>query len=157
MTAVVCSDNCIPATPSSSQFSPAPVWVLSMGYSLSGTDCSSKGSPWATVPARKPAPAWTPLHLLQLTSGISTCSTVGSSTGCRVATCSNVGLHHWMVGNLSHTPCHHLKHHLGPCKASPVATRHPRRNRVRQQDSERSRGQDLQTLGYSFRKSHLVS
>jgi len=40
----------------------ATLQVLSMEYSLSGTDCSSMGPPQVTAPARKLDPVWHPLH-----------------------------------------------------------------------------------------------
>lgn len=45
-------------------------WVPSMGYIPSVVDCSYEGSsPWATLPDRKPAPAWD-IHRLKTLHGI---------------------------------------------------------------------------------------
>jgi len=68
--------------------------------------CSSTGTPMVKVPARKLAPTGAPHHGVQLLpgscscvgspwaatsfTGTSTCSGVGSSTGCSVAICSSV-------------------------------------------------------------------
>jgi len=77
----------------------APAWVPSTGCSPSGTGCSSVGPHGVTSPASKPAPAWAPLSTgPQVLPGacssvgspqghsllwVSTCSGLGSSTGCR--------------------------------------------------------------------------
>lgn len=49
-------------------------WVFSTGCHLSAMDYSSMGPPQVTDHARKPVPAWAPLHRLQLLTGV--CSNI---------------------------------------------------------------------------------
>jgi len=74
-----------------------------MGCSTSEIDFSSVDAAWAAGFARKPAPSWVLYSFLQ---GMSTCSGVGSSMGCRVDICFTVVLHGLQGDNLLH--CHHL-------------------------------------------------
>ena len=88
-----------------------------MGYSLSGTDCTSLAPPRSAGPARKSAPAWTPLHWLQLPSGHIQLLRHGVLHGLQVDICSTVlpcglqedklhhrGVLHGLQGNVcSHT------------------------------------------------------
>lgn len=74
--------------------SQTPAQILSMGNNPSGMDCSSMGPPWTTVPARKPAPAWAPLHAPNSCS----CVDPAQTTGTLLQQCLKhllPLLHHW--------------------------------------------------------------
>lgn len=68
---------------------PAPAWVLSTVYSLSGMDCSSIGPPQATVPSRKCAlgvgPLWATSTCLPCTA-VWISAPLCSFTGCSETT-----------------------------------------------------------------------
>lgn len=68
---------------------PSSAWVLSMGYSPSGMDCSSISPLWVAIPNRKPAPAWAPWRL-QLPLGYIHLLECGFSTGRSMEICSGI-------------------------------------------------------------------
>lgn len=68
---------------------PSSAWILSMGYSPSGMDCSSISPLWVAIPNRKPAPAWAPWRL-QLPLGHIHLLECGFSTGRSMEICSGI-------------------------------------------------------------------